>query len=40
MGFTSKGIGFSQIRLREARYLNNVIEADHRFVKRKVRYKQ
>ena len=29
-----------QTQLRQVRYLNNVIEADHRFVKRKVRFKQ
>ena len=29
-----------QTQLRQVRYLNNVIEADHRFVKRKARFKQ
>ena len=29
-----------QTQLRQVKYLNNIIEADHRFVKRKVRFKQ
>lgn len=29
-----------QAQLRQVRYLNNTIEADHRFIKRKARFKQ
>jgi IS6 family transposase len=31
---------FSLAKLRQVQYLNNCLEADHRFVKRRIRYKQ